>query len=342
MKNVSILGAGSWGTALSLVLSDNGNNVVLWTRNKSVKEEIQETRENKRYLPEIFIPHNINITEDIEKAVKQSDIVVLAVPSQAVGETIKKITKYLNKSTVIVNTSKGLDTQNLLRLSQVIEKEIQSHKNNKIAVLSGPSHAEEVGRKFPSAVVSSSKDEETAKYIQDIFISPYFRVYTNLDLVGVELGGALKNVIALAVGISDGLGFGDNSKAALMTRGLAEIARLGEIMGAKIITFSGLAGVGDLFVTCTSEHSRNRRTGIALGQGKKLDVILKEMGMVVEGVTTTNASYKLSQKFKIEMPITTQVYNILFKDLEPLEGVENLMERGRKDEVEEVIPNFFK
>lgn len=342
MKDITVLGSGSWGTALSVVLSDNGYNVLLWTRNKKVKEEICETRENKRYLPEIFIPYNVNITEDIEKAAKHSDVVVLAVPSQVIGETVKKIVKHLSSDAVIVNTSKGLDTENLLRLSQVIEREIQHNKKHKIAVLSGPSHAEEVGRKFPSAVVSASNDEKIAKYIQDIFISPYFRVYTNLDLVGVELGGALKNVMALSVGISDGLGFGDNSKAALMTRGLAEIARLGEVMGAKTITFSGLAGVGDLFVTCTSKHSRNRRAGIALGEGKKLDVILKEMGMVVEGITTTNAAYKLSREFKIEMPITTQVYNILFNELEPIEGVENLMERGRKDEIEEVIPNFFK
>ncbi|GAW93239.1 NAD(P)H-dependent glycerol-3-phosphate dehydrogenase [Calderihabitans maritimus] len=338
-ERVAVIGAGSWGTALAIVLAKKGYEVTLWARRQEVVREIETTRINSHYLPEIVIPESIKITADLEETLMQCVAVVLSVPSHAVRETVRRVRPFVTKETVLVNTAKGLEIETLMRLSEVLKQELPVELHNNIAVLSGPSHAEEVSRDLPTAVVAASHRRQVAEYVQDLFMAPNLRVYTNPDVTGVELGGALKNVIALATGISDGLGFGDNTRAALMTRGLAEIARLGTAMGAQSLTFAGLAGIGDLIVTCTSLYSRNRRAGIQLGQGKPLDQVLAGMGMVVEGVRTTKAAYHLAQKYGVEMPITEQTYQVLFEGLNPREAVSKLMLRTRTHEVEEIVVN---
>ena len=271
---------------------------------------------------------------NLEECVSGMEVVVLAVPSQAVRETAKKMSAYIAPDTIIINAAKGLEMNTHKRLSQVIQEEIPLAR---VAVLSGPSHAEEVGRGIPTTVVCSSEDKTVAELVQDVFMSPFFRVYTNQDLTGVETGGALKNIIAIAAGISDGLGYGDNTKAALMTRGATEMARLGQAMGASILTFAGLTGIGDLIVTCTSMHSRNRRAGILLGQGKPLEEVLQAVGMVVEGVDTCKAAYELAQQLGVEMPITEQLYQILFKGKDPALAVNELMLRDKTHESEDAV-----
>jgi len=271
---------------------------------------------------------------NLEECVSGMEVIVLAVPSQAVRETAKKMSAYIAPDTIIINAAKGLEMNTHKRLSQVIQEEIPLAR---VAVLSGPSHAEEVGRGIPTTVVCSSEDKTVAELVQDVFMSPFFRVYTNQDLTGVETGGALKNIIAIAAGISDGLGYGDNTKAALMTRGATEMARLGQAMGASILTFAGLTGIGDLIVTCTSMHSRNRRAGILLGQGKPLEEVLQAVGMVVEGVDTCKAAYELAQQLGVEMPITEQLYQILFKGKDPALAVNELMLRDKTHESEDAV-----
>jgi glycerol-3-phosphate dehydrogenase (NAD(P)+) len=335
--NICVIGAGSWGTALAISLAKKGYYVRLWMRNKQQFAEMKKTRENIRYLPGVLLPDNIELFYDIEKVVKDSDILLLAVSSQAVRETVQTMKNFIHKDQVIVNAAKGLENNTLFRISQVVKNELPQ---NSFAVLSGPSHAEEVCRDMPTTLVVASAEKNIAEYIQDVFITPKLRVYTNPDVVGVELGGALKNVIALGTGISDGLGFGDNAKAALMTRGIREISRLGQVMGADTNTFSGLAGVGDLIVTCTSMHSRNRRCGIQIGQGKSLKEAIQSVGMVVEGVVTTKAAYELSKKFGVEMPITNEIYGILYNGIDAKKSVVNLMMRNRKHEMEEVVDNI--
>ena len=339
MKKVTVLGTGSWGTALSLVLADQGYQVDFWGRNEKILMQLQTKRENEQYLPGVFLPEKVNIERDLNKALENAEMVVLAVPSQAVRGVCRQINKIVSVTKpVIVNTAKGIEVESLLRLSEVIKQEL-SIDGKYISVLSGPSHAEEVGRRLPTAVVAAAENKEIAEFVQNAFMTSTFRVYTNPDIIGVEMGGALKNVIAIATGISDGLGFGDNSKAALITRGLTEIARLGSTLGGELLTFAGLSGIGDLVVTCTSIHSRNRRAGIALGQGQPLDKVLKEMGMVVEGIKTTEAAYALAKREAVDVPIITQLYKILFENLDPKQGVANLMGRTRTHEVEEVVFN---
>ncbi|KUO50478.1 MAG: glycerol-3-phosphate dehydrogenase [Desulfitibacter sp. BRH_c19] len=338
MINVAVLGSGSWGTALSLVLSDSKHNVTLWGREDEIANIYKDDRENKAYLPGVKLPNTIKFTSDIDKALARAELIVLSVPSQAVREVCCNIRPYIKGNPVIVNTAKGIEIKTLSRLSQVIKEELPLHSDN-IAVLSGPSHAEEVGCRIPTAIVSASENKGIAEYVQDAFMTPYFRVYTNPDIIGVEMAGSLKNVIAVATGISDGLGFGDNSKAALITRGLSEIARLGSKMGGELLTFAGLSGVGDLVVTCTSMHSRNRRAGIQLGQGKPLEQILKDMGMVVEGIKTTKAAFDMAKLNQVEVPITEELYKILFEGLDPKLGVASLMERNKTHEVEEIVLN---
>ncbi|MCQ1528102.1 NAD(P)H-dependent glycerol-3-phosphate dehydrogenase [Lutispora saccharofermentans] len=333
MIKVSVIGSGSWGTANAISLASKGLNVKLWVRNKELLETINEKRENTTYLPDVMLPDKIHISNDLEYCCRESDIIVLGTPSHAVRETVHNIRSYLNKEQVIVNLAKGIENDTLCRMSEVIEEYLP---DNPIAVLSGPNHAEEVARNIPSATVVSSKYKRVAEFIQDTFMTPRFRVYTNPDIVGVELGGALKNVIALGAGISDGLGFGDNTKTALMTRGIVEIARLGVAMGARQNTFNGLSGVGDLIVTCTSMHSRNRRAGIAIGQGKTLEEVLSSTKMVVEGVRTTKSAYQLSKKIGIEMPITEEIYGVLFDDYEVRNSVINLMTRNKTHEMEDL------
>jgi len=334
MEKVCVLGAGSWGSALALVLAKNGYNVHMWTLNEEQAKNINKTKENIDYLPGVVFPSNITVTTNLEETIKDSIIIVLAVPSQAIRSICKQIKSFVNSNQILVDVAKGLEKGTGLRLSEVCEDELP---NNPYVTLSGPSHAEEVAKDIPTTVVVASQNLDIAQKVQDIFMSPKFRVYTNPDIVGVELGGALKNIIAFGAGICDGLGLGDNAKAALMTRGIREIARLGIAMGANAATFSGLSGIGDLIVTCTSMHSRNRRAGILIGQGKSLEETLEEVKMVVEGITATEVAYEVSKKLNVDMPITSAIYSILHSHLNPNEVVIDLMMRNKTHEMEEIV-----
>lgn len=331
---ISIIGAGSWGTALCVLLGHKGIPVTLWVRRGDLMQRILQTRENKEYLSGVFLPENVTLTSNLSDAVQGQDLLILAIPSHAIKKLCSMINPFVKNGTTIVNVAKGLEEKTYKRLSQVIDDNVAS--KCKIAVLSGPNHAEEVGRFIPTASVVASQEEDTAKKVQDIFMSPHFRVYTNPDITGVELGGALKNVIAIAAGLCVGLGYGDNTMAAIITRGLAEITRLGIAMGARSRTFSGLTGVGDLFVTCTSPYSRNRYVGLMLGKGKSLQEITSSMKMVAEGIKATQAAYQLSLKYKVNMPITTEVYNILFREVDPREATISLMKREKTVEIEDI------
>lgn len=330
---IGVLGGGSWGTALAILLSNKNYNIDMWVRNKTQAKDMVETRTNKKYLPNIELPTGLNISEDLERTILNKQVILLSVPTHAVRETLNEAKKYIRNDQIILNVAKGIEVETLLRISEVT-KEILP--NNLFAVLSGPSHAEEVAINIPTTVVSASLDKSTAEYIQDLFTTPHFRVYTNPDIVGVELGGSLKNIIALGAGISDGLKHGDNTKAALMTRGIFEMSRLGVKLGANPNTFSGLSGIGDLIVTCTSMHSRNRRAGILIGQGMSLNEAVKEIGMVVEGIKTTKSAYKLAEKYNIDMPITEEIYNVLYNNSDVSTSVYKLMGRDKKHEMEEV------
>jgi len=329
-----VLGGGSWGTALAMLLSRNGCRVTLWDIDPTNIASLS-TRHESRYLPGIAIPDSITATADLADCFAgcgSTNLVVFAVPAQAMRSVARRIKKYIRgTSSLLVNVSKGLDTVNLKRMSEIITEEIEPARS--VVSLSGPSHAEEVSRGIPTTVVAASADETAAEEAQSIFMNDRFRVYTNPDIIGVELGGALKNVIAIAAGISDGLGFGDNTKGALITRGLAEISRLGVLMGAKPETFAGLSGMGDLITTCISKFSRNRYVGECLGKGEKLKDILKRMTMVAEGVTTTKAAHRLGRRFGLEMPITDKVWSIMFRGAEPGRAVARLMERDPKPEI---------
>ncbi|WP_231688170.1 NAD(P)H-dependent glycerol-3-phosphate dehydrogenase [Bacillus sp. FJAT-18017] len=333
---IAVLGAGSWGTALAIVLADNGHNVKLWSHNPDQVQEINESRTNAKYLPGIEIPALIEAVSSISDALQGTDTVVLAVPTKAIREVVGKMKSVQNSPVTVVHVSKGIEPDSLLRISEMIQEEMPSESVKAIVVLSGPSHAEEVSLRHPTTVTVSSENMEEAERIQDLFINQNFRVYTNPDVIGVEIGGALKNIIALAAGITDGLGFGDNAKAALMTRGLAEIARLGTKMGANPLTFSGLAGIGDLIVTCTSVHSRNWRAGNMLGKGQTLEDVLNNMGMVVEGVRTTKAAHQLAAKYEVEMPIADTLYKVLFEGLPAKDAADLLMARNRTHEMEDL------
>ena len=333
MAKIAVIGSGSWGTAFSRMLANNGHAVSLWSYAKTESDALVRHRENKPFLPGIALPGNISFTNDMGVCVEDAEIIVIATPSHTVRQTAKSLAPFVKDGTVIVNISKGFDEQSLSRLSEVVAEEIPCAR---VAAMSGPSHAEEVSRDLPTTNVVAHPDLEIAQYVQDLFMTPNFRVYTSQDIVGVEIGGSLKNVIALCSGISDGLGYGDNTKAALMTRGMAEIIKLGRAMGGHIETFAGLTGIGDLIVTCTSMHSRNRRAGILIGGGMTPQQAQDEVKMVVEGVKTAVAAYKLSQKYNIDMPITTQAYKILFENKPPREAVAELMGRPKKGEVEEL------
>ncbi len=335
-KKAAVLGAGSWGTVLATVLAENGIETTLWARREEVKDEINQRHTNQKYLPGILLPKSLQATTSLAKAVEAADLVMVVVPSQSIRALVQKVRPYLRKEALIVHASKGFELPSLKRISTVIAEELPDHRE-KIAVLSGPSHAEEVAQKSPTTVVVASERLETAEMVQTLLINSYFRVYTNPDVVGIEIGGALKNIIALGAGLSDGLGFGDNAKAALITRGLAEIARLGVAMGARLSTFAGLAGVGDLVVTCTSRHSRNWKAGYLLSKGNSLDQILEEMGMVVEGIRTTEAASRLAKVYQVEMPITSELYAVMFEGKDPRQAVEDLMCRGKTIELEEIV-----
>ncbi len=333
-KSIAVIGAGSWGTALSMILVQNHHDVHLWMRSKEQLDTIHKTGENPKYLPGIQLPNEIQYTVDLDEAIKGKDLLLLSVPTQSIRSVLGKIKGHIEPDQILINVAKGLETGTKKRISEIIEEELG---NQPFVVLSGPSHAEEASKGMPTTVVASSKKKIWAEMVQDVFSNHYLRVYTNPDVVGVELGGALKNIIAFGAGISDGLGYGDNAKAALITRGIREIARLGEAMGANISTFAGLTGIGDLIVTCTSMHSRNRRAGILIGKGASLEDTLKEIGMVVEGIKTTESAYELSKEFGIEMPITEQIYQVIYTDGKAEDAVKNLMGRRMKNELEEIV-----
>ena len=329
---VTVLGAGGWGTALSLLLNDNGASVTLWAYKEEYAEELRRTRENRVYLHGVTIPRDIEIAVDIEKSVAQAEVVVAAIPSQYLREQLSRLAKLDFRDKIFVNTAKGIESSTLLTMSEVVEATLKSCPRENYVVLSGPSHAEEVSRRMPTAVVAASHHRKSAELVQKLTMNGYFRVYLSRDVKGVELCGSLKNVIALAAGMSDGAGYGDNTKAALMTRGMVEITRLGESLGAHHKTFSGLAGMGDLIVTCMSRYSRNRFVGEQVAAGRKLDEILDEIKMVAEGVPTAKAANQLAQKYQVEMPIMEQVVTVLFEGKDPQKAVSDLMKRPGKDE----------
>ncbi|CAG7641329.1 NAD(P)H-dependent glycerol-3-phosphate dehydrogenase [Paenibacillus allorhizosphaerae] len=339
-SKTAVLVAGSWGTAIASVLSDNGHQVMLWSRNQEQVEEINRERRNSRFLSGAELSYRIQATRSMQEALEDAEAVIVVAPSAAMREVASQMKHHLHERTTVIHATKGFEAGSLKRMTEVLAEELNGYDPKRLAVLSGPSHAEEVIQRRPTTVVVACEDKTAAETAQDLLITPYFRVYTNPDVVGVEVGGALKNIIALGAGLSDGLGFGDNAKAALLTRGLAEIARLGMAMGANPLTFSGLAGIGDLVVTCTSKHSRNWRAGAMLAEGQSLEEVLKRMGMVVEGVKTTQAAYKLSRQYGITMPIADELHNVLFDGKEPKAAVEDLMERGRTHEMEDLAEPF--
>ena len=329
MAKISVLGAGSWGTALSLLLYNNGHSVRLWSALKDEVEMLNTKREHESKLPGVRLPEDIEITWDLESCLKDPDVAVLAVPSPFTRSTSAQMAPYVKKGQIIVNVAKGVEENTLMTLSEIISQEIPQAD---ICVRSCPSHAEQVWRGIPTTCVVSASERKTAEYLQGIFMSPVFRVYTTPDILGVELGGALKNVIALAAGAADGLGYGDNTKAALITRGIAEIARLGTKMGARIETFYGLSGIGDLIVTCASVHSRNRKAGYLIGKGYTMKEAMDEVKMVVEGVYSAKAAKSLAEKFQVEMPIIEEVNKVLFADKKAADAVMDLMIRDKKVE----------
>lgn len=332
-EKVAVLVAGSWGTALGSVLADNDMDVMIWTRSEAQRDEINNKHSNEHFLPGAVLPANLVATCDMEQAVTGAKAVVIVAPSSAVRDVSRSLKAYWNSEMTVIHATKGFETESLKRISTVIAEELECDENE-IVVLSGPSHAEEVVKRCPTTIVVASLNDERAHLAQDLFMNTYFRVYTNRDVIGVELAGALKNIIALGAGLSDGLGHGDNAKAALITRGLAEITRIGVEMGANPLTFAGLAGIGDLVVTATSQHSRNWRAGYMLGQGKSLEDVLSQMGMVVEGIRTTKAAHVISNKYNVQMPIAAQIYHVLFEGLHPSIAVDALMGRDRKTEME--------
>ena len=325
--NVAVLGAGGWGTTLSIVLHENGHDVDLWEFNSEYAKTIAEYRENFYYLPGIKIPRKIRISNDLESSVSRKNLIIVATPTQFIRNSFESLKNYNFGNSLIVSVSKGIEKGSLMLVSDMLLDVLKKTKSGNILCLSGPSHAEEVSRKVPTAVVCAGTDIKKAAVVQTAFSNDYLRVYANDDLIGAEVGGALKNVIAIAAGISDGAGYGDNTKAAIMTRGINEIMKLGLKMNARRETFFGLSGIGDLIVTCSSKHSRNRSVGEQIGKGRKLEEILKEMKMVAEGVTTTESAFELSKKLNIELPITSQVYKILFAGKDPQKATKVLMTR---------------
>ena len=333
MAKISVIGSGGWGIALTILLHKNRHDLMIWSFDKREAEELKTTRENKTKLPNILLPEDIKVTDDLKEAVDNKDVLILAVPSKAIRSVSKSLKDIIKDNQIIVNVAKGLEEDTLKTMTDIIEEELKG-KNPQVAVLSGPSHAEEVGKGIPTTCVVSAHNKELTLYLQNIFMNPSFRVYTSPDMLGIEIGGALKNVIALAAGIADGLNYGDNTKAALITRGIKEISLLGVAMGGEQSTFYGLTGLGDLIVTCASMHSRNRRAGILLGQGKTLDEAIKEVNMVVEGVYSAKSALMAAKKYNVEIPIIEQVNAVLFENKNAAEAVNELMIRDKKLEIQ--------
>ncbi|AUJ51298.1 glycerol-3-phosphate dehydrogenase [Staphylococcus hominis subsp. hominis] len=332
MTKITVFGTGSFGTALANVLAENGHSVLMWGKNENTVDEINQSHQNKRYLKDVTLIETIKATNQLEQAVNFSDIFLIALPTKAIRDVVTEINQHIKTKKTFIHVAKGIENETFKRVSEMIEDSVSKNHKNGVGVLSGPSHAEEVVIKQPTTVAASSKDEHISKLIQDLFMNDYLRVYTNNDLIGVELGGALKNIIAVASGIVTGMGYGDNAKAALMTRGLAEISRLGEKLGADPMTFLGLGGIGDLIVTCTSTHSRNYTLGYKLGKGKTTEEALNEMNMVVEGIYTTNSVYHLAKAQNVDMPIANALYKVLFEDKPVKDSVKDLMGRDKKAE----------
>ncbi|MBW1671486.1 MAG: NAD(P)-dependent glycerol-3-phosphate dehydrogenase [Deltaproteobacteria bacterium] len=344
MKRVGVLGAGSWGTALAILLANKGIKTVLWARNHKFAKQIRKSGENTLYLPGFELPAALEITSDISKAVTDKEVILFVVPSHGLREVAKQVSMALNDLSkspnlpyALVSASKGIENRTLLTMTEIMKEVLPSRISGRLAALSGPSFAQEVASSIPTAITIAASEHKLCTGLQDLFTTETFRVYTSLDLMGVQLGGALKNVMAIASGISDGMGFGTNTRAALITRGLAEMSRLGMRLGANPLTFAGLAGLGDLVLTCTGDLSRNRQVGLKLGQGKSIDTILKEMSMVAEGVKTTNSVYAMAEKYKIEMPITNQVYRVLYQGLDPKDAVNELLTRPPRHELGDIL-----
>lgn len=333
-QKIAVLGPGSWGTALAKVLAENGHDVRLWGHKPAQIGEINTYHTNRHYLPEIKLPDTIVGYTELAEAVDGADAILFVVPTKAIRTVAQELVQKMNTKPLIIHASKGLEQGTHKRISEVIAEEIPEEKRQAIAVLSGPSHAEEVAVQDITTITAASTDFKAAETVQQLFMNDYFRIYTNDDVIGVETGAALKNIIALGAGAIHGLGFGDDAKAAIMTRGLAEISRLGVAMGANPLTFIGLSGVGDLIVTCTSIHSRNWRAGNLLGKGHSLDEVLENMGMIVEGVSTTKAAYELSQQLNVDMPITTAIYNVLYEAQDVKQAAKEIMLRDGKTENE--------
>ncbi|MFU0827515.1 MAG: Glycerol-3-phosphate dehydrogenase [NAD(P)+] [Lachnoclostridium sp.] len=333
MAKVSILGAGAWGTAIAILLGNNGHSVTLWSALEKEVDLLRKERELKDKLPGVKLPDSVSISDDLAASCKDKDLIVFAVASPFVRSTARLARPYIPENQIVVNVAKGIEEATLKTLTDILKEELNKAD---VAVLSGPSHAEEVSRGIPTTCVVGADSKATAYFIQDVFMSERFRVYTSPDVIGIELGGSLKNVIALAAGIADGLGFGDNTKAALMTRGIAEISRLGIAMGGKMETFAGLSGVGDLFVTCTSKHSRNRNAGFLIGQGYSVEKAMAEVKQVVEGVYSAKAALALARKYNVEMPIVEQVNLVLFENKSPKEAVSDLLLRDKRREYSEL------
>ncbi len=336
MKNVAVLGAGSWGTALALLLSRKGVPTVMWGRNTEFIKELKTRRENTRYLPNAPFPDTLELTSDLAEAVRGRDVLLIVIPSHGFRKTVRQIAELLDEDHLpgaVISATKGIENSTLCSMTEILEQEMPPALSDRFAVLSGPSFAREVADSLPTAVSLAATDTGICMKLQELFSTDNFRVYSNLDVVGVQLGGALKNVMAIASGISDGMKFGTNTRAALITRGLAEMTRLGLKIGANPLTFAGLAGLGDLVLTCTGDLSRNRQVGLRLGAGESIDDILESMTMVAEGVKTSKSVHQLSQKYGVEMPITEQVYRVLYRGLEPGEAVKELMMRPPKHEL---------
>ena len=334
-KKVAVLGAGSWGSVLANVLDENGHEVALWTYKSAQADEINHQHTNSKYIQDLRFSDSLHATTDLQEALHDADVILFVVPTKAVREVAVQVCDILratNQAPLLVHASKGLELKTYKRISEIIAEEIPAGYNQGIVALSGPSHAEEVAHHDLTLITAASEDLELAKQVQELFMNDYLRIYTNTDLIGVELGAAFKNIIALGAGALHGLGYGDDAKAALMTRGLAEISRLGVAFGADPLTFIGLSGVGDLIVTCTSVHSRNWRAGDQLGAGKKLPDVIADMGMVIEGINTCKAAYELAAQKQIEMPITNAIYNVLYQKADIKEEIGNLMTRQGKSE----------
>lgn len=333
-KNVALLGAGSWGTALAVTLARNGHTVRVWDIDTEHLQTMGRDRENKKFLPGVILPKGVIPEADSDRMLAEADVVVFSVPAQHFRQAFSKAAEHIPTDALVVNVAKGIEQHSLLRMSEIA---FSIRKELRYVALSGPSHAEEVGLGMPTTVAVASPVRAWAEEAQDVFMNDYFRIYTNDDIAGVELGGSLKNIIALGAGISDGLGYGDNAKAAMMTRGITEMTRLGVRLGAEPATFSGLSGIGDLIVTCTSMHSRNRRCGIMIGEGMAPEEAVQKVGMVVEGMYTTDAAYELAQKVGVEMPITEAIYGVVHGEITAAEAVERLMSRSKKHENEDAL-----